>query len=45
MHRVLELVDDRFGGAAAWLAAHGLDEVDGQRLEHRLAPDKLVSRD
>ena len=45
MHRVLELVDDRFGGAAAWLAAHGLDEVDGQRLAHRLAPDKLVPPD
>ena len=45
MPRVLELVDDRFGGAAAWLAAHGLDKVDRRRLEQRLAPDMLVSLD
>jgi protein tyrosine/serine phosphatase len=43
MRRVLELVDERFGGAAAWLSAQGLDEADLQRLEQRLAPDRLVS--
>ena len=38
MERVLELVDQRFGGSAAWLAAHGLDERDLERLRRRLRP-------
>jgi protein-tyrosine phosphatase len=38
MERVLELVDERFGGAAAWLAAHGLSDSDLKRLRRRLAP-------
>jgi hypothetical protein len=38
MERVLELVDDRFGGSAAWLAAHGLGDRDLERLRRRLGP-------
>lgn len=38
MERVLELVDERFGGSAAWLTGHGLSDQDLQRLRHRLAP-------
>lgn len=38
MERLLELVDERFGGSAAWLSAHGLDERDFARLRRRLAP-------
>jgi protein tyrosine/serine phosphatase len=40
MERVLELVDQRFGGPAAWLAANGLDDLDLGRLRRRLAPAK-----
>jgi protein-tyrosine phosphatase len=40
IERVLELVDERHGGSAAWLLANGLDESDLQRLRGRLrAPD------
>ena len=38
MERVLELVDQRFGGSVAWLAAHGLRVPDLERLRRRLAP-------
>ena len=38
MERLLEIVDERFGGSAAWLAGHGLNEADLERLRHRLAP-------
>jgi protein-tyrosine phosphatase len=38
MERVLELVDDRFGGSVAWLSAHGLRAPDFERLRRRLAP-------
>jgi hypothetical protein len=38
MERVLELVDDRFGGSVAWLSAHGLGAPEVERLRHRLAP-------
>jgi protein-tyrosine phosphatase len=38
MERVHELVDDRFGGSAAWLSAHGLGDPDLERLRGRLAP-------
>jgi protein-tyrosine phosphatase len=38
MERLLELVDDRFGGSAAWLSAHGLSPPDIERLRRRLAP-------
>jgi hypothetical protein len=37
MERVLELVDTHFGGAAAWLSAHGLSAEDLQRLRRRIA--------
>ncbi len=36
MERVLELVDGHFGGAAAWLSAHGLSADDLQRLRRRV---------
>jgi hypothetical protein len=36
MERVLEIVDDRFGGSVAWLLAHGLDDAELDRLRHRL---------
>ena len=38
MERVLELVDTHFGGAATWLAEHGLTELELARLRRRLAP-------
>jgi protein-tyrosine phosphatase len=38
MERVLELIDERHGGSAAWLAANGLDEGDLQQLRRRLRP-------
>jgi protein-tyrosine phosphatase len=38
MERLLELVDQRFGGSVAWLCAHGLRDPDLERLRHRLAP-------
>jgi protein-tyrosine phosphatase len=44
MERVLELVDQRFGGSAAWLSAHGLSNLDLQRLRHRLTPPQPTER-
>ena len=41
IQRVLELVDERFGGPTAWLTAHGLDDADRRRLQRRLAPPRL----
>jgi hypothetical protein len=38
MERVLDLMDEYFGGSAAWLAAHGLGPTDLDRLQRRLAP-------
>jgi hypothetical protein len=38
MERVLELVDDGYGGSAAWLSAHGLNDAELKRLRRRLAP-------
>jgi protein-tyrosine phosphatase len=38
MERLLELVDESFGGSAAWLSAHGLEQRDLDRLQRRLAP-------
>ena len=38
MERVLELVDDAFGGSAAWLSSHGLSTMDLERLRGRVAP-------
>jgi protein-tyrosine phosphatase len=44
MERVLALIDERFGGSLAWLAANGLAEPDVQRLRARLAPALTVPR-
>ena len=38
MERVLDLVDERFGGSAAWLSGHGLSSGELERLRGRLAP-------
>ena len=38
MERLLELVDERFGGSAAWLSAHGLGDREIEQLRSRLAP-------
>jgi len=43
MERLLELVDERFGGSVAWLSAHGLDDPDLERLRRRLAPARAGS--
>ena len=41
MERVLELLDERYGGSTGWLAANGLDELDLELLRRRLAPARL----
>lgn len=38
MERVLDIVDDRFGGTVSWLSANGLDRADLGRLRRRLRP-------
>lgn len=40
VERVFELLDQHFGGSAAWLSAHGLDDVELERLRRRMAPDE-----
>lgn len=42
MERVLELVDQRFGGSVAWLSSHGLSAADLDRLRRRLEPAGTV---
>jgi protein tyrosine/serine phosphatase len=42
MERVLELIDQRFGGSVAWLSAHGLSAADLERLRRRLEPAGAV---
>jgi protein-tyrosine phosphatase len=37
MERLFVLIDERFGGSAAWLTAHGLDETDLERLRRRIS--------
>jgi protein-tyrosine phosphatase len=37
MERLLELVDERFGGPGAWLTANGLADPDLERVRRRLA--------
>jgi protein-tyrosine phosphatase len=44
IERVLELVDERFGGSVAWLSAHGLSAPDVERLRRRLAPARAASQ-
>lgn len=39
MERVLALLDEGFGGSAAWLTAHGVPEADLERLRRRIAAD------
>jgi hypothetical protein len=38
IERVLELVDEGYGGSAAWLSDHGLTGAELERLGARLAP-------
>jgi protein-tyrosine phosphatase len=38
MERVLALMDERHGGSAAWLMAHGLEGAELEGLRQRLAP-------
>lgn len=38
IERLLELIDERFGGSGEWLCARGLDERDLERLRDRVAP-------
>jgi protein-tyrosine phosphatase len=38
MERVLDIVDEGFGGSAAWLSAHGLTSADLNRLQERVGP-------
>jgi protein-tyrosine phosphatase len=38
IERLLDLVDDRLGGAVAWLAANGISDAELERLRDRLAP-------
>jgi protein-tyrosine phosphatase len=38
IERVLELVEERFGGSVAWLTSHGLSDDDIRLLRMRLAP-------
>jgi hypothetical protein len=42
MERVFEIIDQRFAGSAAWLAANGLEDADLARLRTRLAPAKTL---
>jgi protein-tyrosine phosphatase len=44
IERVLELLDERFGGSAAWLADHGLGTADLEQLRRRLAPASASSQ-
>lgn len=44
IERVLELVDRRFGGSRAWLASHGLQDFELERLSHRLRPLSAQTR-
>ena len=43
MERVLEIIDRRYGGSAAWLSANGLSQADLERLRSRLAPTTATS--
>ena len=37
MERLFEILDERFGGSASWLSAHGLSEAELERLRRRMA--------
>lgn len=38
LERVLQRIDDRHGGSAQWLSAHGVTDAELDRLARRLAP-------
>jgi hypothetical protein len=38
MDRVLQLVDDVFGGSTEWLSSHGLTASELDRLRARIEP-------
>jgi protein-tyrosine phosphatase len=38
IERVFELLDEGFGGSAAWLSAHGLSDAELERLRRRMTP-------
>jgi hypothetical protein len=38
IERVLEILDERFGGSAAWLEANGLEASELEALRRRMAP-------
>ena len=44
MERVFELVDEAFGGSAAWLSAHGLTNPELERLRLRMTPTTAAHR-
>ena len=39
MHRLLDVLDDRFGGVPAWLRAHGWSEADAGAMRAQLLDD------
>jgi protein-tyrosine phosphatase len=41
MERVLEIVDERYGGSAAWLSSQGFGDDDLEALRRRLAPARV----
>jgi hypothetical protein len=41
MERVLEIVDERYGGSAAWLSSQGFGDDDFEALRRRLAPARV----
>ena len=43
MERVLEVIEEHYGGSAAWLSAHGLSHTELARLRSRLAPATATS--
>jgi protein-tyrosine phosphatase len=46
MERVFELLDEGFGGSAAWLSSHGLTNAELEQLRRRIAPtNDSASRD
>jgi protein tyrosine/serine phosphatase len=45
IERVLELVDERFGGAVAWLSSHGLTDDELERLRARLTSPRTAQPD
>ena len=36
MERLLDAIDDEFGGPSAWLRAHGWTDADAAALRHKL---------